>query len=341
MPELRRATLNVTNACNLRCKHCYTSGGAALENELTLPEIRGILTQLYELGVFELQISGGEPLVRGDLEEIIRLAHEMDFYITLFTNGTLVNDRFVGLLQEVKSSVKCVQVPLDGLREANDALRGQGSFELAVKAIKALVAAGLPVHVGTTVTRWSQSDIRGLAALVAELGAGSYSLQEFLPLGRGTGLIAELSLGAEEKLRFREVLESLREEYRGRLAIWGSEYMRLGDQRDGDAPAQFLCGALRGDYLNIMADGVVTPCCVVPMYAGNVRVESLRAIWENSLVLKAFRGFDPARLTGACGRCEYKYACGGCRMLAFLFTGDFYGEDPMCFLSGRELARCR
>ena len=129
-------TLELTNECNLRCKHCYSFLGEKLENELTYEEIKRLLRELHDLGTMEIELGGGEPLLRPDLMKIINATQSSDFEITLITNGILIKKETPKKLSNF--SIKHVQISLDGLKEAHEYIRGKGTFESAIRAIKEL-----------------------------------------------------------------------------------------------------------------------------------------------------------------------------------------------------------
>jgi radical SAM protein with 4Fe4S-binding SPASM domain len=307
-------------------------GGARKENELSFDEIKNILSQLFELGVVELEFSGGEPFMRSDLLDILRCAHEMDFVLELVTNGTLLDENKVNSIKEM--TFRSIQIPLEGLYLNHEWMRGTGTFEKCLNAIKMLKQAGLFVQVRMTVTKRSLADIEKLSELLVELGVERFCLVEFTPYGRGLGYIRELALDKEAKRKFADIFYAVREKFRGVLAVEGGPYGFAEGRSEAEHGKKIKrsvsCGAIRGDWLQIMPDGTVTPCNLLPFYAGNVRHQRLSDIWHHSPVLKAFRSFDPAKLSGSCGACEYKVSCSGCRALALLFNGDFYAEDPMC-----------
>lgn len=329
--ELNSVTLVVTNECNLRCKHCYVDAGRKLGNELSLGEIKDLLKQLYLMGVMQLDITGGEPLLRPDIEAILEAIREMGFVVSLLTNGILLDEKIIEILSGM--DIKFVQIPLEGLQESHEFIRGEGTFERCLDSIKLLKSKNIPVQVRTTVTKRSLSELEDLAKLLAELKVDSFLLAEFIPVGRGMAWEKDLLLNDEEKAVFQETYVRIKEAY-PELSIRGGPYGYLEGQKDFAGANEFrrsiMCGLLRGDWCQIMPDGTVTPCDPIIFRAGNIRTQSIQEIWNNSPVFKTFREFDLEKLKGSCGSCAYKRICGGCRALAFLFNGDFYAEDPIC-----------
>lgn len=335
MFELQRVTYDVTNACNLRCKHCYSNAGTSHEDDLSLDEIKKLFTELYDLGTLELLMSGrGEPFMRSDFVKILNLANSMDFSLGILTNGTLLDKNKVRALSDF--SIKKIQIPVEGMREAHEFTRGIGTFDSAINAINMLIEEGLKVQVRTTVTRKSLYDLENLANLFKNLNVDQFLITEFIPVGHGFRNKNELLLTKDERILYQTIFNRIKEKYKNSILVRGGPYGYFspdanGIIESGKSSRSSLCGALRGDWCEILPNGDVTPCDSIQFYAGNIRFQRIEDIWNNSRVFKFFRNFNPADLKGACGGCDYKILCGGCRALAFLFYGDFYEEDPTCW----------
>lgn len=334
MSELKKVTIIITENCNLNCKHCYIKAGKSGGREIAFGEIKDIFRQLHRMGVVEIEFSGGEPFYREDFLDILNLADSMGFVLKIDTNGTLLNEERVKDLANF--AIRSIQISLDGLPYHHEWVRGNHTFEKCINAIKLLKVAGIFTQVRMTVTKKSLSDIEKLTGLCAELNVDRFVLGEFIPLGRGISYKGELTLNVDEKEKFNEIFQYIQRKFAHQLIIDGGPYgcfEREGGLKNKPIASNgrsILCGAIRGDWLQIMPNGEVTPCDLLPFQAGNIRLQKLEDIWNNSPTFKAFRNFNSENLKGACGNCEYKISCGGCRALAFLFKGDFYAEDPMC-----------
>ncbi|MGQ9532397.1 MAG: radical SAM protein [Desulfotomaculales bacterium] len=324
-------TLEVTNQCNLRCRHCYAGAGERLPGELTLAEITGLLDELSRLGTVEVEFSGGEPLLRPELPDLLGYARSLDFSVVLVTNGTLIGRETARQLAGI--GLKHVQVSLDGLKESHEYLRGRGTYERTLRAIEALVLEGVTVAVRTTVTRRNVGELEALADLAVRLGAGKLGLVRFFPAGRGMAYKDELMLRAADIISFHETVRRLRERYGDATEIsadpcglW-EEGVFTRHLQEGS----ILCPCGR-TWALVRPDGVVSPCEILVFYAGSVRTQSFAEIWKEAPVMKTFRAFDPDLLKGACGTCGYRKVCAGyCRALAVLHSGDFYAEDFTCY----------
>jgi len=339
MTELKDVLFYVTNACNMKCRHCHANSGQPLDNELNLDEIKTLFKDLYDMGIVELELTGGEPFVRPDFIRILDMANTMDFSIKLLTNGTLLDPQKVQILSDM--SIRFVQIPIEGIKSSHELLRGIGTFEPAIKAVTMLKDAGLNVQVRMTATKKSISDVKVLAESLVAMDVDSFLVTEFIPIGRGLGL-TELLLNNNEKQQLHNTLTSIRKNYGDKLLIRGDAYGYMDGMDDiakfGTSRRSILCGALRGDWCIIMSNGVVTTCDLIQFYTGNIRLQKMSEIWNSSPIIKAFNNFESDKLKGACGKCNYKVICGGCRALAFFFYGDFYDEDPMCLKAEKKLA---
>ena len=192
----------MTAACNLHCIHCHASGGKPAPDELTTKEAKRLMDQLAEVSEFRMMaFTGGEPLVRGDLFELLAYSQALGFTNTLATNATLIDDTVARRLR--RYGLVIAAVSLDGFDAAtHDYVRGQpGVFEATLKGIRALRRAGILLHINITAMEYNVDQIEPLMALVDELGTGILLMYQLVPVGRGRGIEeAALDLGANERL---------------------------------------------------------------------------------------------------------------------------------------------
>jgi radical SAM protein with 4Fe4S-binding SPASM domain len=337
---------NYTNACNLRCKHCYQSASKPLPDELTLDEKKDIIDQLAENDVVALAFSGGEPLMAPDFFEIANYASHNNMYVTLATNGTLLTEKTVDKL--VKCGVKYVEISLDAATpEIHDNFRGiEGAWKRTLEGIKNAVESDeLFVCIASTITQHNFKEVNALIDLAQELGTKRFLAFNFIPTGNATN-IKGIDL---TPIMREELLETLYQ----RLKNGGLEVMttapqfsrvcmskskniiasaHFGTYETSDKThmlADFIggCGAGRL-YCAIQPNGIVTPCVYIPVEVGDLRTESFMNIWENSSTLKDLRKRD--ELLGNCSKCDFKNVCGGCRARAYAYTGNINGCDPGC-----------
>ncbi|MGZ8880280.1 MAG: radical SAM protein, partial [Halobacteriota archaeon] len=330
----------MTTACNLRCIHCHASGGKPAADELTTEEAKHLLDQLAEVPEFRMMaFTGGEPLVRQDLFELLAYSQALGFTNTLATNATLIDDDVARRLR--RFGVVIAAVSLDGFTaEQHDMVRGiAGSFEAALEGMRALRRAGIVLHVNITAMEYNVEQLVDLMRLVDELGAGILLMYQLVPVGRGSDINqAVLDEGANERL-IRFMAEAQRTTRAIMEPVAGPQYWPFLLQRAGISSGPLLrlaetvfhgCSAGRG-FVYIKPDGDVWPCPFIEMSCGNVRELPFRRIWKQSPVFEDLRHRE-TRLKGRCGECEYRRLCGGCRGRTLALTGDYLNEDPSCFI---------
>lgn len=320
----------ITHRCNVRCLHCYSASGpdADRTGELPTDEALGVIDQLAEAGVVVLAFSGGEPLLRKDWDVLVRRAVARGLSVNLGTNGSTVTERRADQLRDL--GVHSVTVSLDSHRpEVHDHFRqASGLHYRTLMAISRLVARGIRVVVGFTPTRLNWRDGPEVVALAASLGAAAANLSEYVPAGRGP---LSLALAPED---LRDVLLDwirMRQAYRGRVeVIWHD--CRVGMLVPDDERRKYVgCGAGRL-VARILPDGTVTPCVFLPTAIGGLRERPFRELWADSALLAQFRVRQGA-VGGNCGACEFLSTCGGCRAVAYAYSGgDPLAGDPHCWV---------
>jgi radical SAM protein with 4Fe4S-binding SPASM domain len=323
---------NLTQRCNLACAHCYIAAGSwhSAAAELTTDECRRITDEIIALNDAPLFIlSGGEPLLREDLEAIAGHASARGATVVVGTNGTrLTRDR----IRSLKSAgVKGVAVSIDSLDERyHDRFRhGGGALADTIAAVERLGSERLDFIVQTTVTGGNRAQLPQLAAWSAERGAVSFNVYFLVPTGRGERMPG---LAPEENDAVLSELLSLEQQYRGRMLVRSKcmpQIMRHAFEQDPESPllnyeTRCPCGL---QYCRITPEGKLTPCPYSPAVAGDLRSQSFGEVWRDSEVFTALRS---GALEGKCGRCEYREICGGCRARAFALTGNLLAADESC-----------
>ena len=332
----------MTTACNLQCIHCHTSGGKPAPDELTTAQAKHLLSELADVRDFRmLAYTGGEPLMRQDLFELLAYSRALGFANTMATNATLIDDQVAHRLREC--GVVIAAVSLDGFEPAtHDTIRGMpGAFDAAVRGMKALRRAGIVLHVNITAMEYNMDQLDDLMTLVEELDTGILLMYQLVTVGRGQEIgEAALDLGANERL-----IRFMAHAQRGTRAIMepvaGPQYWPFLLQRSGITGGPLLrlaetlfhgCSAGRG-FVYIKPNGDVWPCPFVELTCGNVRQQPFSTIWEAAPIFQQLRRREDV-LEGRCGKCEYNHLCGGCRGRAWATTGNYLAEDPSCFIHG-------
>lgn len=339
---------NVTRKCNLACSHCYIN--AAKENqskpsadELTTEQGKMLIDQIAEVSRPMLVLSGGEPLLRKDIFELIRYGTEKGLKMAMGSNGSLIDSNIAKKLKD--AGIKTISISLDStIPEKHDEFRGvKGSWQKAIDAIKVLRENGILVQVNTTLTQDNYNEIDDLMTLSEKLGVENFHLFFLVPTGRGKK-IADITPAMYENM----IKDNLNKISRHKLNVRHScapQFMRIAKDMNIDM-RQWIRGCIAGMYYcRIFPNGEVTPCPYLPVKLGNVKQKSFKEIWFNSEIFKALR--NPDTLKGKCGACEYKIICGGCRARAYGLSsdfidycgdlheptelkGDYLKEDPWC-----------
>jgi radical SAM protein with 4Fe4S-binding SPASM domain len=323
---------NLTRRCNLACAHCYISAGPwqQTDSDLSAAEFRRIADEILAINPSPMFIlTGGEPLVRDDLEELARYAVDKGATVVVGTNGTgLTQARIESLMA---AGVTGVAISIDSLnpRYHNRFRHGEGALEDTMGAVERLKTAGLDFIVQTSLTEGNRDELDALVAWSAEQGAVSFNLYFLVETGRGAGMHG---LAPQENAAVLQDLVRLQKEYRGRMLVRSKcqpQLMRHVFERDPESPilnyaTRCPCGV---QYLRITPEGKVTPCPYLPKEAGDLRTQSFKSVWEDSPLLNELRS---GQLGGKCGECEYKAICGGCRARAYADQGDIMGPDESC-----------
>jgi radical SAM protein with 4Fe4S-binding SPASM domain len=323
---------NLTRRCNLECAHCYISAGSwqGTALELSTAECTRIADEILAVNPAPLFIlSGGEPLLREDLEDIARHASSRGATVVVGTNGTRLTTERIRSLKA--AGVTGVALSVDSLDETyHDRFRhGDGALQHTLDAIPRLREERLDFIVQTTLTRGNRADVARLLRWSADQGAVSFNLYFLVATGRGAAMHG-LS-PAENDGVLRELLD-LEHEMRGRMLVRAKcqpQLMRHVHEQAPDSPlVQYAtrcpCGV---QYCRITPEGFVTPCPYLPEIAGSLRQQSFRDVFFGSELFTRLRA---GALGGRCGRCEYREVCGGCRARAFAEHGDVLAEDPSC-----------
>lgn len=323
---------NLTRRCNLKCVHCYISAGPTetAEGELSTSECLRIADQILELNTAPLFIlSGGEPLLREDLEEIASHAVKRGATVVVGTNGTLLTTDRIRRLKD--AGVTGVAVSVDSLDATyHDRFRrSHGSLNETLGAVDRLATHELDFIIQTTITKANRHETESLVAWAAEKGAVSFNAYFLVSTGRGTRMS---DLSASDYNDALSNLVDLHVQYLGRMMVRAKcapHFMRLVYERAPDSPLRNYatrcpCGT---QYCRVTPDGVLTACPYLPVPAGDLKRESFADIWNSSALFQKLRA---GTLGGKCGTCEYRMLCGGCRARAFAQEGDYMAADPSC-----------
>lgn len=291
-PSLRYLELQITDRCNLRCRHCYI--GDKAPQELSVKQIRAILKEFEEMQGLRLMITGGEPLLHSNFELINELLPAFFLRKILFTNGLLLNKNLLRGL-----NVDEIQISIDGLEKGHDALRGAGTFKKAVGAVRLAKEMGFEVSVATMIHAKNLEDFDEMEKLFSELGARDWTVDVPCITGR-----------LEDSSEFQVSPEV------------GGKYLRYGygaGLHTGETG--FGCGL---HLLSVMANGNVTKCTFYSDRPVGTIKDGLRQCWQRT------RPVFLKDLTCECEFLES--CRGGCRYRAELLDGPLGKDLYKCFL---------
>jgi len=322
----------VTSNCNLRCLHCHARGGEFRSDELDTRSAKKVIESLADVREFRtLVFTGGEPLVRRDIFQLMKYASDIGFYTILATNATLITREIARRLREVK--IGGIAASIDFVDPVmHDEYRGvAGAFETTLKGILNAQKEGLYIQINITISKRNINQLGELTMLADKIGAHVILLYQLIPSGRGENLFNE-ALDSEYFKILIERLHNIQSRINPvTIPVGLPEYFayltKSMDLNPKIASHIFKgCIAGRGMYY-IKPNGDVWPCPFLPIPAGNLKEKSAKEIWRSS-VFNMFR--DRSRLRNQCSRCIYREVCGGCRARAYAYTRDPLESDPCC-----------
>ncbi len=331
----------MTQACALACRHCRAEAVATPHpEELTLREGAAFVHQIIEFGdpLPQLILTGGDPLARRDLFELVDEARSLGIGVSITPAATPALTRDV-LARLQQHGVEGLGLSLDGSSaQRHDSIRGvAGTFDRTLQAMRWAQELGLPLQVNTLVSEETADDIPAIYELLKPLSVARWSLFFLISVGRGkvlqpltpekgeqlmgwiyeTSNVAPFTVATTEAPSYRRVaLNRMREEGLAGDQIKKSPAYRGFGIRDGNG------------IVFVSHTGDICPAGFLPLAVGNVRKDRLAEVYRSSPVFLALH--DPAQFHGRCGHCEYHALCGGSRARAYEATGDPLGQDPFC-----------
>ncbi|RQH00414.1 TIGR04053 family radical SAM/SPASM domain-containing protein [Natrarchaeobius oligotrophus] len=327
----------LTQACGLACDHCRADARPGRHpDELSTEEGKALLEDTAGFGDGQLVVlSGGDPLVRDDVEELVAYGTDLGLRMTITPSGTrsVTADRLDRLAD---AGLARMAISLDGATPAaHDAFRGErGSFDETIRAARDARDAGIPVQVNTTVCRETLGQLPAIRALVREMGAVMWSVFFLVPIGRGRLLESIDPAEADAVMAWLDDV-SEREPF-GLKTTEAPQYRRVVAQRasrttrsENRTNVERRTGIVAGDgFAFVGHTGDVFPSGFLPSSAGSVRDRSITELYRRSPLFRSLRNRD--RLEGKCGVCPYRQLCGGSRSRAFARTGNPHASDPLC-----------
>lgn len=353
-PQIRTVDFNqrpfiaiweVTQACDLACVHCRASAQPHRDpRELSTEEGKSLIDQIAAMQVPVFVLTGGDPIKRPDLFELIAHARAVGVRVSLTPSATPLLTRDI-IVRLKEAGLARLAVSMDGsCAETHDAFRGlAGSFAKTLDAVRWAGEIGLPVQINTTFSRRNIGEIDAIVALMDTLKLTLWSVFFLVPTGRGKlndllnadefetafakiyelSKISSFDIKTTEAQHYRRFVlqQKVCERQAGALSPIAE---KIADEI-GRAPQGLNDGK---GFVFVSHVGEVYPSGFLPLAAGNIRRQSLATIYRESPVFMALR--DAEKLEGKCGACEFKHICGGSRSRAYALTGDPHGEEPCC-----------
>jgi radical SAM protein len=338
----------MTQACALACRHCRMEAMPSADPmELTFDESIDFLEQIPAFGepMPHLILTGGDPLARSDLFELIDEARRLGIGVSITPAATPALTRGV-LARLKKQSVEGLGLSLDGsTQDRHDSIRGvSGTFDRTIQAMRWAQELGIPLQVNTLVSVEAAGDLPAIYELLKPLGVARWSLFFLISVGRGKVLQplspddAETLMAWVYKISSEApfiVATTEAPSYR-RVAVGQMRAQGKTGEQIKRSPAARGFGIRDGHGIVFVSHtGDICPAGFLPLAAGNVRTDRLVDVYRDSRLFRSLH--DPAQFDGSCGVCEFHSLCGGSRARAFAATGNPLASDPLCTHGPRAL----
>lgn len=351
------AIWEVTQSCDLACKHCRAAAQPiAHPDELSNAEGKALIDQIADMHIPIFVFTGGDPLKRKDVFELIRYAADKGVQVALTPSATPLLTR-EAIFKMKEAGLVRLGISLDGsCPEIHDKFRGlPGAWARTIQVVEWANEAGIPIQVHTTISRHNANDLDNLCNLFEKLAIVMWNVFFLVPVGRGHlndllsgeefeqvfGKIYELSqrvgfqIKTTEAMHYRRYLlqNNLQERKMGHGHPHATQHKYEPGAPTADAKTRTMGWATRRvndgkGFMFISHVGNVYPSGFLPIHAGNIRETPLADIYRNAPIFKSLR--DTSKLEGKCGACEYKEICGGSRARAYALTGDPLSQEPCC-----------
>jgi radical SAM protein with 4Fe4S-binding SPASM domain len=349
---------NITRACNLKCVHCYNDSGSGKGcNDATTEEAKAVLDDLADYGVPSVLFSGGEPLMRHDLFELIPYARDKGLRTVISTNGTLIDKAAAKKIKEY--GVSYVGISLDGIGEINDKFRGvEGAFEKTVKGIRNCMEAGIRVGLRLTLTKRNVQDLDSLFGFLEAEGIERACFYHLVPSGRGQGISSDDLTHAQSRVAIETIMartKQLRDAGKATDILTVDNhvdgvylYLQLLKEDPERAAEVWKLLTWNGGGMNSSGIGIGCIDFNGKVHAnqfwghydlGDIHEKKFSEIWTNDEepLLKGLRN-RREYVKGRCRQCKFFEACGGSlRVRADLHYGDPWAQEPACYLTDEEI----
>lgn len=332
---------HLTERCNLSCNHCYQQKGKV--REMTPEEIKAQIdgaADMFQAWEEEqgmtlspsIHFTGGEPFLYSGLWDAVAQARDAGCRTAILTNGSLIRKADA---ERAKSlGVSEIQISLEGPRDIHDTIRGEGSFDAALRGASILAEGGQNVMANVTLSRLNADRIEETVETAKDAGFVSIGFSRLVPCGSGRDLLAHMLSPRELKKAFHQILDLNGPDFE--VSSGDPLATVLAGVKPATGCSLSLSGCSAGfSGVTVACDGTVMPCRRIGLAAGNLRRSSLRKIWATSRLLWRLRNRENYR--GSCGSCMLWPVCRGCRAVAYACSSaqgqaDLFADDPQCWL---------
>lgn len=337
--ELKTVTISIIDDCNYSCIWCFESQNCSKSTYMELGNIIKLLHQINELpNCRHITFTGGEPLLHPNLLEIINYSHDLGLHTTITSNGSLLTE---GFLNKIKNkTLLSFAISVDGNEKTHDKIRGQGTFQKALDAIRLCFKQKVSVSSTTTVSKINYDELEQIIPILIKSGCQSIFFQRMRGIGKGLEL-SNLCLNQDENKDVTYKILSLRDQYSNNacLIAYKDPFLNIIDEQFKNSMKDYsqksIVGGCRAgiSYLFVTTQGDVLPCPFLRISIGNINDIHIEKIWINSELLLQFRNKNNY---AKCRTCDNWNKCRGCRAEAYIQNNDLFSDDPGCWVTHNE-----
>lgn len=323
------ATVDITTRCNLKCKHCRTE---EVNYDLSLEQVETIAQKLAHPQRRIVFLSGGEPLIRKDIVQIVSIFKKYIPCVCINTNSLLLNEELLDKL--IDAGLNYIQVSLDGLQETHDYMRGAGNFDKAIDKLKMINSKKIKLHISCCISMLNIDNMYDFAKEILvhkAIKVDILGFKRFIPKNEMAG---KFNLGKEGLRHLYENYELVSKDFSeyAKIVVDFPQKNAFNEKKVTEVMDKYKltcsgCSAATGGPC-IRPDGTVSPCSLLYVNAGNIFSESLQEIYSST----CFEELCNRNIKGKCESCRYRLMCGGCRAAAMAIHNDYLAEDPECFI---------
>lgn len=323
----------LTLQCNLRCQHCYISAGEVTSTELDIDAIARVITDLNIIyaglqSTRRVVLTGGEPFLRKDLIEIVRLISKSGFQILINTNGLLVSQDHLEQLKIIPGLQICIS--LDGLKENHEAIRGKNTYERTIDKIKEIQKSGIIATINCLMHKDNYQDLPSMFQLAKDLNLYGINPVPLVLMGRAN---SNHLRPVPEKIFYRFMFDIMKNDPEVEKLIRRTSFLNFVAGLGLNVKCLYCGTGSRGTHF-VACDGNVYPCPNMrynQFKLGNILKNSLKDILDNNTIIAELQNLSVDSMNNKCKQCDVKYYCGGyCRGETFGITGDINSPYIRC-----------